>query len=305
MRPIMILLMLFLLLQLPTVAGELRVGAIDLAMAASLHPRLALFDFDRMGFYKVDMGLTQEDFAAAVSALKSTPAVLEKGEELRRLEGKLRDIDREKSLLLADFSGLQPVNPAEAQNALNVLAAEEARLNAELADLRFAVACPELTDPAATRQILDEIEREILATVRAVAASGSYDLILNSSIPVPYGYPVRYQAGEMYGQGIPGINASLFYAFLAKNNLAHPLDETPPSRELINWLELTHFPDAVNLLPMRPYPLVLSGAENILSPVMQQIYASHQIKPEVFKVVDSVIHKIEELMVSTPSVEKH
>ena len=305
MRLKITLLMLFLLLQLPAIAGEFRVGAIDLAMAASLHPRMALFDFDRMGFYRVDMGLTQEDFDAAVLALKNAPVALEHGEELRLLEGKLRDIDRQKSLLIAEFSGLQPVNPAEVQNDLNVLAAEEVRLNDQLADLRFAIACPELTDPAATRQSLNEIEREILAAVRAVAASGSYDLILNSSTPVPYGYPVRYQAGEMYGQGVPGINASLFYAFLAKNNLAHPLDETPPSRELINWLELTHFPDAVNLLPMRPYPLVLSGAENILSPVMQQIYASHQIKPEVFKVVDSVIHKIEELMVSTPSVEKH
>lgn len=274
-------------------AAEMRVATIDLCLAASLHPRMALFDFDRMGFYRVEAGLNSEDFERAVLALKNAPAAFEKAEEAQKLEQNLQEIDRQKSLLMAE--------PAGRENEITILAREEKTLSDRIADLRYAAACPELTDPATTRSMLDEIEREILATVRMVAASESFDLVLNTSVPVPYGFPVRYQAGEMYGQGVPGINSSLFYSFLAKSNLAHPMDETPPSRELINWLELTHFPEAVNLLPMRPYPLVLSGGESILSRVMRQIYATHRVPPEVFRVVDSVIHKIEDLTDSSDS----
>ncbi len=283
--------MFFLPVSLP--AAELKVATIDLCLAASLHPRMALFDFDRMGFYRVEAGLSPEDFETAVLALKNAPAAFEKAEEVQKLEERLKEIDRQKSLLMAELTGRE--------NEMKILAMEEEQLNGKIADLRYAAACPELTDPATTRVILDEIEREILDSVRSVAASESFDLVLNSSVPVPYGFPVRYQAGEMYGQGVPGINSSLFYSFLAKSNLAHPMDETPPSRELINWLELTHFPEAVNLLPMRPYPLVLSGGERILGRVMRHIYTIHRVPPEVYRVVDSVIHKIEDLTAGSRS----
>ena len=87
----------------------------------------------------------------------------------------------------------------------------------------------------------------------------------------------------------------LFYSFLAMNNLDNPLDEVPPSRDLINWLELTRYPETVNLLPMKPYPLVLSGGKSILSSVMKKVYNKYNIKPAVYNVVDSVILKIEQL----------
>lgn len=285
---------LFLCVSLAVSAGEMRVGKIDLTLAVSLHPRMALFDFDRMGFYKVEPGLNQEAFDKAVLELKNSKEAFEKADQLKTMEDKLADLDFKKSQLVAQLSMPQTEEFPQLQKKLQQLADEELKISGEISDLTHAARFPELTEPAITRRMLDEVEKEVLAAVSKVAEEEKFDLVLNSSVPVPYGYPVRYRSGEMYGQGVPGINFSLFYSFLARNHLSHPMDEAPPSRELINWLELTRFPDAVNLLPVKPYPLVLSGGENLLSKVMQRIYSANKIDPSVFKVVDSVIHKIDE-----------
>lgn len=276
-------------------ADSIRVATIDLSLAASLHPRMALFDFDRMGFYKVEPGLSAEAFAEAVVRLKNSPAAESLTARRLEIEQRLAVLDQQRAALMAGLSSPVPDEAASLTVEIEKVVEEEQRLRGELGDLDHAASCPELTAPAETRNILAGIETEILAIVRSVAEKGGYNLVLNSSIPVPYGYPVRYNSGEMYGQGVPGINFSLFYSFLAKNNLAHPLDETPPSRELINWLELTRYPEAVNLLPIKPYPLVLSGGHSILSEVVRQIYENYSVDPEVYKVVDSVIQKIEQL----------
>lgn len=291
--PILLLLVAVMFMPFSVVAAG--VATIDLSMAVSLHPRMSLFDFDRMGFFKVEPGLPREAFDEAVAKLKNSASATTALEELQQLQQQLTELDRRKSMQIALFSSTITAEREAAQKELELISVEEERLRGLISDSELAAACPDLTDPATTRRYLAEIEAEILAAVRKVAAEGSYTLVLNTTVPVPYGYPVRYQAGEMFGQGIPGINFSLFYAFLAKEHLAHPSDSAPPSRELINWLELTRFPDAVNLLPIRPYPLVLSGGECILARVMKIVYDNHKVDPEVFKVVESVIHKIDEM----------
>ena len=291
--PIFLLLVAVMFMPFSVVAAG--VATIDLSMAVSLHPRMSLFDFDRMGFFKVEPGLPREAFDEAVAKLKNSASATTALEELQQLQQQLTELDRRKSMQIALFSSTITAEREAAQKELELISVEEERLRGLISDSELAAACPDLTDPATTRRYLAEIEAEILAAVRKVAAEGSYTLVLNTTVPVPYGYPVRYQAGEMFGQGIPGINFSLFYAFLAKEHLAHPSDSAPPSRELINWLELTRFPDAVNLLPIRPYPLVLSGGECILARVMKIVYDNHKVDPEVFKVVESVIHKIDEM----------
>jgi len=290
-----LILLLVVAMALPFSAAAAGVATIDLSMAVSLHPRMSLFDFDRMGFFKVEPGLPREAFEEAVAKLKNSASAATALEELQQLQQQLTQLDRRKSLQIALFGSTLPAEREAAQKELETIASEEDRLRGLIADGEHAAACPDLTDPATTRSYLAEIEAEILAAVRKAAAEGSFNVVLNTTVPVPYGYPVRYHAGEMFGQGIPGINFSLFYAFLAKEHLAHPSDAAPPSRELINWLELARFPDAINLLPIRPYPLVLSGGECILARVMKIVYENHKVDPEVFKVVESVIHKIDEM----------
>ena len=211
-----ILLLLVAVMFLPFSVAAAGVATIDLSMAVSLHPRMSLFDFDRMGFFKVEPGLPREAFDEAVAKLKNSASATTALEELQQLQQQLTELDRRKSMQIALFSSTITAEREAAQKELELISVEEERLRGLISDSELAAACPDLTDPATTRRYLAEIEAEILAAVRKVAAEGSYTLVLNTTVPVPYGYPVRYQAGEMFGQGIPGINFSLFYAFLAK-----------------------------------------------------------------------------------------
>ena len=100
-------------------AAEMRVGTIDLTLAVSLHPRMALFDFDRMGFYKVEPGLSQEAFDKAVLGLKNSKAAFDKAEQLKALEDKLVELDFQKSQLVAQLSMPQTEEFPELQKKLS------------------------------------------------------------------------------------------------------------------------------------------------------------------------------------------
>jgi hypothetical protein len=66
-------------------------------------------------------------------------------------------------------------------------------------------------------------------------------------------------------------------------------DENPNSRNLINWLELVRYPDAMNLLPLKPYPVVLKGGDDISSALVERIYKKHQVSAKVIESVHSIL----------------
>lgn len=47
------------------------------------------------------------------------------------------------------------------------------------------------------------------------------------------------------------------------------------------------------MLPIRPWPIVLSGGTSILTDVVKLIYTNYKLSPEIYQIIDSVIHKIE------------
>ncbi len=269
------------------------VATIDLSMALCLHPKMSLFDFNRIGFYKVEFGLTEEEFNAKTEILRASAP--DRSDELKKIQKELDDVYNERSsfsdyYVNADEKKLKTLDQLM-QNSL----LKEKELNEKILDINHQTENFDLTSPKETLAIIEEIEKDIFEAINQVAEEENYSVVLNTTIPVPYTFEKNYINSEIYGQGIPGINFMLFYSFLSMNNLDSPIDEVPPSRDLINWLELTRYPKTVNLLPMKPYPLVLSGGKSILSSVMKKVYNKYNIKPAVYNVVDSVIIKIEQL----------
>jgi Skp family chaperone for outer membrane proteins len=269
------------------------VATIDLSMALCLHPKMSLFDFNRIGFYKVEFGLTEEEFNAKTEVLRASAP--DRSDELNKIQKELDDVYNERSsfsdyYVNADEKKLKTLDQLM-QNSL----LKEKELNEKILDINHQTENFDLTSPKETLAIIEEIEKDIFEAINQVAEEENYSVVLNTTIPVPYTFEKNYINSEIYGQGIPGINFMLFYSFLSMNNLDSPIDEVPPSRDLINWLELTRYPKTVNLLPMKPYPLVLSGGKSILSSVMKKVYNKYNIKPAVYNVVDSVIIKIEQL----------
>jgi hypothetical protein len=251
---------------------------------------MSVFDFDRMGFFKIPLGLTREEFQKKQQDLKNTPvsAVLQTKEtELRR---QLKELDKTKAQLLEKMVGATVAIGQQVESKLNKLAQEEQQIRNAIYDIKYQRHCPDLTSPAETRKILDKIETEVLKELKLIAAKNDYKLVLNNSVTAPVVYPLKYESGELFGHGVPGIDFSLFYAFLANKDHLLPGDDTPETRKLLNWLELINYPHALNQLPIKPYPLVLSGGDDLTMLLVKRIYKKHKIEQ---KVLDSVVAVLE------------
>lgn len=269
------------------------IARIDLSLAVSLHPRMSLFDFDRMGFYKVTGGLNEKEFSQAIAELRNSPAITQAMNLKNQLEKEITAMEKDRAILTSRLHGANQQQGEILSKEIQQVADKQENLRLQISDINYQIECPDLTTPAETRKLLDEVEQEILAAVASVARQQKYSVVLNSAVPYSTDYPARYKSGPMYGQGIPGINTHIFYSFLASSKTDAQAHEAPPSRNIINWLELTSFPEAVNLLPIRPWPIVLHGGQSILSDVIKLVYENHKISPELIQTVNSVIHKIE------------
>lgn len=277
----------------PSPASESGIAKIDLSLAVSLHPQMSLFDFDRMGFYKVQPGLNESEFSQALDKLMHSPEVDQAIKTRNDLEKSILALEQNRAQLAAQLEGADQQHGENINRQIQELVEKQEKLRNDVADLNYQIQCPDLTSPAATREILEQIEKEITDAIAKVAAQQNHNVVLNTAVPYATGYPLKYHSGAMFGQGVPGINSHIFYSFLATARTERSVHEVPPSRNIINWLELTSFPESVNLLPIKPYPLVLHGGRSILSDVIKIVYEQHQVPAEIFQTVDSVIHKIE------------
>ncbi|MGM0598873.1 MAG: hypothetical protein ACQETH_03540 [Candidatus Rifleibacteriota bacterium] len=268
------------------------IAKVNLGLAISLHPKMSLFDFDRMGFFKVQTGLSNEEFQTEVQQLKKTANSSKLEDEINELQNQLIKIDTKKGRIMNE--------PALDSNAeikriekLRELNSKTDKVLKEIDEIKYQQSCPELTNPEKTREILNKIEQETLSTLKQISAKKGYEIVLNSSITVPFNYPLKYVSGEQYGLGVPGIDYSLFYSFLANRDHILPSDEIPESRKLINWLELVHSPDSLDMLPLKPYPLVLSGGDDLTTELVTNIYQKYEIDEKVISAVESVLDLIE------------
>ncbi|MEW6708764.1 MAG: hypothetical protein AB1403_02990 [Candidatus Riflebacteria bacterium] len=265
-----------------------KIGRIDLGLVVSIHPEMALFDFSRMGFFKVPLGLSAEDFSIAVQQLKERPVSADLAEQRKKVESEIRVIDREKSALMDKLAGLTMEEGSKVAIDLEILTKKQEELFGKISDIEYQQNCPDLTSPDETRARLAAIEKQVIGELEKMAAEKGYEIVFNSSITVPFNYPKRYRSGSQYGIGVPGLDYSLFYSFLANRDHVLPSDDTPESRRLINWLELINYPEALNLLPLKPYPLVLHGGEDISAGLIERIYRIHGVEEKVISTVLSI-----------------
>ena len=85
-----LLLLSILLLCTPSVLFAINasdVATIDMQLVFNLHPKMALFDFNRIGFYKVKYGLNYDDFVKETQKLKANPR--DNSAEIKKLEAEL------------------------------------------------------------------------------------------------------------------------------------------------------------------------------------------------------------------------
>lgn len=290
-----IIVFIFLLFSICSVSASEKVAVADLSMLVSLHPQMALFDFERLGFYRLPLGLSEEEWKKRlVAAKRISPKRYKQLKEAKATaEKKLQDIN-EKIRKIVNFPLGNGIEFQTKTEKLKKLANQENQIRTTVKECDYQIACPELTSLKETRKILNNIEKEVIQTVKSVCKKKGYSLVLNASIPVPYGFPVKYETSEMFGVGLPGIDTHLLYSFISNVDHVLPSDKTPASIKMIHWLELTNYPECQNYLPIRPYPLVLSGGTHVEKEVIREIYNKYHIDKKVIKAACEVIDSINE-----------
>lgn len=277
-----------------------RIAVMDLSLAASLHPNMALFDFGNFGFYKVSLGLSNQAFKDEIEKLRTARKGRDHNPQIASLESRLATLAKQRitefqnldsSALLKDHSSIR--------ERLAVLNKEMETIRQQILEIKFGDRFPEITSPTETRNRLATIEREILELVREVAAERGYDIVLNKSVPSPAAFPTTYKFGPTFARGIPGLENQVYYGLLANQP---PLD----ARESMNvrlstWLHLTAHPASQQVFPMNPWPLVLSGGEAMTTDVIIRLYERYNIPKPVLEVVVTALNNSSQAQVASPA----
>ena len=181
------------------------VATIDMILAISLHPKMALFDFNRIGFYKVKLGLTDEEFEESIEKLRKAPQNLEK--DIEKLETELKKIKKSRY----DFEMINS-NSMLSNDYLETIKGydlKEKELNDKISDLNWQISNSDLTSKIETEKTIKEIKNEILEVVKEVVKEKKYLLVINSSLIV--NNKLNSKIEFFQSQGMPGINYSLFF----------------------------------------------------------------------------------------------
>lgn len=266
------------------------VATIDMRLAISLHPKMALYDYNRMGFYKVNLGLSDEEFKSKVEELKKLP--IDVKAEREKLVEELKQISIQREIYeQQQYSPKRDITEEYLKNC-ETFDFKILELSQKIMDLDWRVANPDLTSRNETKQIMNEIKKDIFVAIKQVVDERKYLLVLNSSIFVPHQFDLKFHE-LVYGQGMPGVNLSLFYAFFWRN-MVYSSPELQANRTNKKvWKELTQQLDSSNALPISNYPFVLSGGVNIMTDVLKKVYSRYNIEPSVAEMVASVTERIE------------
>ena len=258
------------------------VATIDMQLVFNLHPKMALFDFNRIGFYKVKYGLNYDDFVKETKNLKANPK--DNSAEIKKLEDELEKI-------ISEASDYHMKNGFEV-NKKDTFSERINDLRQKIEDLKWESANGDLTSKNETKVIKAEILKEIYGAIEEVVKEKKYTLVLNTAIIAPYKY--NYKSVQLVAyQGIPSVNLDVYNAFeLIREQIKFDnSNETNSAKK--RWLELTKIKD--NKLPFTAYPMVLSGGSSINSDVVAKIYKKYNIHLNILKTVCSLIERIETL----------
>ena len=276
------------------------VAVIDYFTAVCLHPKMALYDCSRGGFYKVELGLSEDEFNASVSKLIENPpedVVIEKN----KIEKRLVEISKERTAFFE-----KQKNSLDFEKELNLLSEEEYRLKSELENVNWKFKNNDITDNKETKVVFEEIYEDINTAVDEVVKKHNYQLVFNSSIFYPYSTVPAFSESMLQGYNIPGLNSIFFYSLYNKKYSK----DTKNSNELITdsignlyWDELTRDFDTKNEYDLFPYPMVLSGGNFITSEVMGIIYERYKVNVYSQDLISYVIMTLEALQNGKPVVE--
>lgn len=259
------------------------IAVIDYYLAFCLHPQMALYDYNRAGFYKVDFGFSDIEFESAVDDLLRNPPKFLVSEK-ERIEKRLAEIQEKKRNELDN-------------EAYDRLYNEEETLKKTYEDVLWKYNNNDITDQKETGLVFQKIINDIDTAIEEVYNENDFAIVLNSSFAYPYPDIPSKTESIMQGYSMPGLNSIFFYGLYNKKDVV--TDTMKKSYENIGdlyWDELTNSSDMTkNEYELFPYPVILSGGNSITSSVVKRIYHKYNINLSTQELLNSVIMKVEAL----------
>ena len=271
-------------------ADETKIAKINLGLLTALHPKMALFDFGALGFYKYGFGLSEDEREAEKNNPDKNSNVRKKAEE-------------EFEILQKEFAEIN----IKIANEVNKLLEKTGKTNEEsdllkelrnkrieyeflMEDAQYSMKYPYLTSPKETKEILKNIEKECNEAIKEAVKDKNYDVVLNSSNTVPFGYPISYRTESSFYIGPSGIDEKIYYAILS--NPREKLEDNEIAQDYLRmWILNMEDAHVQKYLPLSPRPLVLQGGKDILSDVIKILYKKYNIDESFYEDVEKAIIK--------------
>lgn len=259
------------------------IAVVDYYLAFCLHPKMALYDYNRCGFYKVGFGLSSEEFETATSNLKQNPP---------------ENIIAEKNKLEKQLAEISEKKRNEHDNlAYDKLCCEEEALRKDFEKILWNYNNNDITNTEETKEIFQEIIKDINSAVEETYKENNFAIVLNSSFTHPYPSIPRSNESVMQGYCVPGLNSLFFYGLYNKNYIDNAGNGFAFEKiSDLYWNELINScGGCINEYELFPYPVILSGGNSITSVVINKIYRKYSINLAIQELLNSVIIKVEAL----------
>ena len=246
-----------------------KIALIDLSKILALHPKMALFDFQRFGFYKLKKcNLPEEEFYKEINNLLQTSKFdeskikeIDLEIEKNRNENNLKNINKEKELIQKKNRIIYELNNTDITN---------------------------LED---TKNILKEIELEILEIISNIAIKSNIETVINNNyLNFNFSEKLRNDSGKKIENL---LSNKLFYNFLSDVSLNSAINKASSS-DLLQWLECLRNPIAINTYYYNNSPFVIysNNVQNSLNyDILKELYEKYSINHEVLSIIDSELTK--------------
>lgn len=258
------------------------IGKIDLAMALTLHPKMSLFDYNRLGFYKVDIGLTDEDFYQKVFNLREKAQ--KRSNIIKNMREQIKDLGFKLNTL--------PKSSINYKENIDKILTRINELKEEIEKIEIEDDSTEITNFKETQTILSSINKEVNDCIKEIAKEQKLKVIFNDSIPIHNVFPLDYEQRNAFYRNSTNLSFNYYHIFLTESLKAKKEDNLPSSEHLSNWLEQARFPQSVSILPMNSQSLVLAGAKDILKDVLSKIYTKYGINKNILKNIELAITEL-------------
>ena len=278
----------------------LQPGVVDLTVVTALHPLMSLYDFNRMGFLNIEFGLDAKSLHERRKKLMeiddATKMALEKEQE--NLNGSYSELKQKQFLLMNEIRETRDENKVlKLRKQADVYQQRILELFQKRNLVTFRLANPDLVLPERTKEMMQQIEKEVLDAVKQVANREGFSLILNAAIPNNNHRNPQRSFEILIEKNLSLAETDLYYAFLANTpETAQQIQEREHMQAGIStqngaarWLEQSRQPGIQEQLPINPHPLVLKGGIDITSEVVKLLLVR-------YKCDEQVINKLETLL---------